>query len=74
MTLGRVPAPALLELSAAFGSLMTGESGTATASFATLDAAHEATIAVAGSAARAAAGDYASAVRLQAMTGSVRNY
>lgn len=70
MTPGRMPVVALLQLSAAFGSTVGGQSGTAVAAFASFDAAHEGAIAVTGAAARAAAGDFASAVRLQAMTGS----
>lgn len=70
MTSGRFPAPALLQLSAAFGSTLGGQSGTTSAAFASIPTAHEGIIAVIGAAAGAAANDFASALRLQALAGS----
>lgn len=69
---GRVPVDALVQLSCTFASAVAGEAAGARGRYASFEDARSGASEVGGAAARAAVDDYASAVRLQAMTDSVR--
>lgn len=70
-TEGRLPREALLQLSVGLGTAVSDAPQQATALYASLDDARAGVTALAGAAARAAAGGYASTMRLQAMMGEV---
>ena len=66
-----MPADALVQLSCTFASAVAGEAAGAQGRYASLEDARSGATEVGSAAARAAVDDYASAVRLQAMTDSV---
>jgi hypothetical protein len=71
-TAERLPREALLQLGVTLGTAVSDAPAQATELFASIEHAREGATALAGTAARAAAGGYASTMRLQAMMGEVR--
>jgi hypothetical protein len=71
-TAERLPREAMLELGVTLGTAVSEAPAQATEVFASIEHAREGVTALAGAAARAAAGGYASTMRLQAMMGEVR--
>ncbi len=70
-TEGRLPQEALVQLGVSLGTVVSESPSQASTLYASLDDARAGATALAGAAARSAAGGYASAMRLQAMMGEV---
>ena len=71
MTEGRLPKLATVAAAIALGSALGGQAPPASQAYASVDAAREGALALAGQAAAATAERYASSVRLQALGGQV---